>query len=58
MASLLAVLSGGAISGALLATAINNPDSTRAERIAAVVPQVDPRTLWVPPMPRPARVPA
>lgn len=45
MASLLAVLSGGAISGALLATAINNPDSTRAERIAAVVPQVDPRTL-------------
>ena len=45
MASLLAVLSGGAVTGALLASAINDPDSSRAGRIAAVVPQVDPRTL-------------
>ncbi len=45
MASLLAVLSGGAVTGALLASAISNPDSSSAGRIAAVVPQVDPRTL-------------
>lgn len=45
MASLLAVLSGGAVTGALMASAINDPDSSRAGRIAAVVPQVDPRTL-------------
>jgi hypothetical protein len=45
MASLLAILSGGAVTGALMASAINDPNSSRAERIAAVVPQVDPRTL-------------
>lgn len=44
-ASLLAILSGGAVTGALMASAINDPDSSRAGRIAAVVPQVDPRTL-------------
>lgn len=45
MASLLAILSGGAATGALMASAIQDPDSSRAGRIAAVVPQVDPRTL-------------
>lgn len=45
MASLLAILIGGGVTGALMATAINDPHSSRAERIAAVVPQVDPRTL-------------
>ncbi|MGF0129670.1 septum formation family protein [Dietzia cinnamea] len=45
MASLLAILSGGAVTGALMASAINDPNSSSAGRIAAVVPQVDPRTL-------------
>ena len=37
MASLLAVLSGGAVTGALMASAINDPNSSSAGRIAAVV---------------------
>ena len=45
MASLVAILSGGAVTGALMATAMNDPGSDRAGRIAAVVPQVDPRSL-------------
>lgn len=45
MASLVAILSGGAITGGLMAAAIGDPNSARAERIAAIVPQVDPRTL-------------
>lgn len=45
MASLLAILSGGGATGALMASAMKNPDSSRAGRIAQVVPQVDPRTL-------------
>jgi hypothetical protein len=45
MASLLAILSGGAVTGALMASAINDPNSSRAERIAAVVPQVEIQSL-------------
>ena len=45
MASLLAILSGAAVTGALMASAIGDPNSSRAERIAVIVPQVDPRTL-------------
>lgn len=45
MASLLAILCGGAVTGALMASAIGDPNSSRADRIAAIVPQVDPRTL-------------
>ncbi|MFC4754497.1 septum formation family protein [Dietzia aurantiaca] len=45
MASLVAILSGAAVTGALMVSAINDPSSDRAGRIAAVVPQVDPRTL-------------
>lgn len=45
MASLLAILSGGAVTGALMASAIGDPSSATAGRVAAIVPQVDPRTL-------------
>lgn len=45
VASLLAVLAGGAGTGALLAAALEDPNSPAAGRIAAIVPQVDPRTL-------------
>jgi hypothetical protein len=45
VSSLLAILAGGAVTGGLLASAIGDPNSPRAERIAAIVPQVDPRTL-------------
>ncbi|MCT1516623.1 MULTISPECIES: septum formation family protein [Dietzia] len=45
MASLVAILSGGAITGGLMASAMGDPNSATAERIAAIVPQVDPRTL-------------
>lgn len=44
-ASLLAVLSGGAVTGALMASAMDDPNSATADRIKAIVPQVDPRTL-------------
>lgn len=45
MASLLAVLSGGAATGALMATALDNPNSATADRIKVIVPQIDPGTL-------------
>lgn len=45
VASLLAVLTGGAGTGALLAAALEDPNSPAAGRIAAIVPQVNPRTL-------------
>lgn len=45
MASLLAILSGGAVTGGLMASAIGDPNSPAAERISAIVPQVDPRSL-------------
>lgn len=45
MASLVAILSGGAVTGGLMASAIGDPNSPAAERISAIVPQVDPRTL-------------
>lgn len=44
-ATLLAILAGGAVTGALMASAIGDPDSSGASRIAAIAPQVDPRTL-------------
>lgn len=44
-ASLLAILAGGVATGGLMATAIDDPDSPTAERIQAIAPQVDPRTL-------------
>lgn len=45
MASLLAILAGGAVTGGLMASAIGDPNSATAGRIAAIVPQVDPRSL-------------
>lgn len=45
VASLLAVLAGGAGTGVLLAAALDDPTSTTAGRVAAIVPQVDPRSL-------------
>lgn len=45
VASLLAVLVGGAGTGTLMATAMDDPSSTTADRIATIVPQVDPRML-------------
>ncbi len=45
VSSLVAILAGGAVTGGLMASAIGDPNSPRAERIAAIVPQVDPRTL-------------
>lgn len=45
MASLLAVLSGGAVTGALMASALDDPNSATADRIKAIVPQIDPGTL-------------
>ena len=45
VAALSALLVGGAGTGALMATALGDPTSPTAERIAAIVPQVDPKTL-------------
>ena len=45
MASLVAILSGAAVTGALMVSAINDPSSDRAGRIAAVVPQVMRRSV-------------
>ena len=45
MASLVAVLVGGATTGALMATAMDDPASPTADRMRAIAPQVDPRTL-------------
>lgn len=39
------MLSGGAVTGGLMATALDDPNSATADRIKAIVPQVDPRTL-------------
>src|SRR5699024_10841400 len=43
--SLLAVLAGGAVTGGLMASAMYDPNTPAADRIKAIVPQVDPRTL-------------
>lgn len=43
--SLLAVLAGGAVTGGLMASAMDDPNTPAADRIKAIVPQVDPRTL-------------
>lgn len=44
-ASLLAILAGGVATGGLMATAIDDPSSPAADRIKAIAPQIDPRTL-------------
>lgn len=45
MAFLLAVLGGGVVTGGLMATAMDDPNSATADRIKSIVPQIDPRTL-------------
>ena len=44
-ATLVAILAGGAVTGGLMASAIGDPNSSGAGRIAAIAPQVNPRTL-------------
>src|SRR5699024_9737753 len=43
--SLLAVLAGGAVTGGLMASAMDDPSTPAADRIKAIVPQGDPRPL-------------